>query len=71
VKGLRFKSPRSYARCEDCGKAFTQCGGRIAEGPIAKVPTARAADPTAVSGVYRYERPPWVCGRTIRKAGAR
>lgn len=72
--GLRHKR-NCYPRCEDCGKGFVACGGRVAEGPIAKVfyPDNRnvflAAHGSSVRlpDRYRYENPPWVCGRTIRR----
>jgi hypothetical protein len=75
--GLKHK-PRCYPRCEDCGKAFTACGGRTALGPIAKVfypdpENIRLAEVGSVVRMpdkYRYVNPPWVCGRTIRKASA-
>lgn len=72
-KGLAYKH-RCYPRCEDCGKAFTACGGRVADRPVAKVfyPDPKNAHLAEVGSLvrlpdrYRYENPPWVCVKRIK-----
>ena len=73
TKGLVYKH-RHYPRCEDCGKAFTACGGRVADGPIAKAfyrdpandRLIAAGSSVRVPDKYRYETPPYICGKRIK-----